>query len=433
MAVMSLCRLNLMAVAAWLPAVSAQLGREHPKPWTAAMQTPAPEIFKADIGFVSAPALTARPHPRDVFQKRQSGDKTCGYVDGDAASAYVCKHTEAVCRYNEDASAVGCCLTEDCNIYTACLPYSSSRQSSTLNMDRTRYCSDSLQPSCATLVYMDDTWSGYTVPSCDSVATTYQFYITPTNGVSTTSSRSSRSSRSSSTESSTSETESSSTQSRSGATENPDPGPVAQESSSTPIGPIVGGVVGGVALLALIALGVFLLIRKKRNQNPPSPPGPPLNPGMYPNQSPHSGMAAMANVPPGPGGSPGPQFMDPRYSVAAPSTMAGMPHQGQAQQGQGPISPATSPSPSPSPMFPSSHSPSMMSSVPPGHPGHQSMYGMQAQPGQPMMQQNGAYQAPQQQNGQYMAYQPPPMQQQQHVNAAELPTQKGDGQLHELS
>jgi hypothetical protein len=66
-----------------------------------------------------------------------------------------------------------------------------------------------------------------------------------------------------------------------------------------------------------------------------------------------------------------------------------------------------------------------------GMQGHQSM-----QPGQPM--QNGAYPPPQPQNGQYMAYQPPPMQQQQqqqqqHVNAAELPTQKGDGQLHELS
>lgn len=79
MAVASLRWLAAAAAASrWLPAVSAQLEREQPKPWAGAVQTPAPK-FEAEIEL--APVLTARPAIRNVLQKRQTN--TCGYVDGD--------------------------------------------------------------------------------------------------------------------------------------------------------------------------------------------------------------------------------------------------------------------------------------------------------------------------------------------------------------
>lgn len=75
MAVMSLRW--LAAVLAWLPAVSANLGREQPDPW-APVQTPAPKP-EAEINLAQA-VLTARHAVRGVLQKRDTN--TCGYVNG---------------------------------------------------------------------------------------------------------------------------------------------------------------------------------------------------------------------------------------------------------------------------------------------------------------------------------------------------------------
>jgi hypothetical protein len=54
--------------------------------------------------------------------------------------------------------------------------------------------------------------------------------------------------------------------------------------SSTPVGPIVGGVVGGVAALGLIGLGTFFLIR--RNRNGPASTGAAAAGGSGPGQQP---------------------------------------------------------------------------------------------------------------------------------------------------
>ena len=45
-----------------------------------------------------------------------------------------------------------------------------------------------------------------------------------------------------------------------------------KESTSTNIGAIVGGVVGGVALLAIIGLAAFLIRRRRRNRVAPGAP-----------------------------------------------------------------------------------------------------------------------------------------------------------------
>ncbi|KAK4038389.1 hypothetical protein C8A01DRAFT_37633, partial [Parachaetomium inaequale] len=274
MAVMSLRW--LVAAAASLPAVSAGLGREQLSPG-GPVQTPAPQLKDAALHMQFSPVVTARPAARGLLQKRATN--TCGYLNGDASSEYVCSHSEAQCLYNSDASAMGCCLTTSCAIYTACLPFASSAATKTFDKERTRYCSNSDLPSCAVFSYADASGSlaGYTIPTCDSVSTTYTMYLLPRTASS--SSRRTSSSKSSSKSSSESSGSSSSSSSPTGQDSGGNPAPAetsadagaeaAPASSSTPVGPIVGGVVGGLAGLGLLGLGIFFLVR--RNKNPTSP------------------------------------------------------------------------------------------------------------------------------------------------------------------
>ncbi|KAK4233911.1 hypothetical protein C8A03DRAFT_19098 [Achaetomium macrosporum] len=424
MAVMSLRR--LVAVSAWLTAVSAGLEREQPHA-PGPVQTPAPNLKDANV-HLAPRVLTARPAPRGLLQKRDTN--TCGYVDGSSRSAYVCAADDAQCLYNTEASAVGCCLTTSCNIYTACLDYSDSARSSTLNMDRTRYCSDSDKPSCAVLQYADptNTLSGYTIPTCDTVATTHIFYFSALDTRSTT--RTSSSTLALTTSTSDETTSSSSSSSSSGITQaattrdrtNTSTATPDAESSSTPVGPIVGGVVGGVAALGLIGLGVFFLLRRK-NQGLASPMAPPSGPaympppgqGPYPNQTPPPNMAGMHHAP---------GAYDPHYSMVKPP-MATM------------VSPMQPPPMSPDPMGISpSHSPApayhtqMQAMAPP--PGHMAMGSTPSPPPHHSMGGTPPPQGPFPPNGPYVPY-PGPKQQQAQFGAVELPTQRGDGQVHELS
>lgn len=95
--------------------------------------------------------------------------------------------------------------------------------------------------------------------------------------------------------------------------------------SSTPVGPIVGGVVGGVAALGLGALGVFMLLRRRKDKDGYSPP-----PGQ---------QAAMA----GAGGAGGagvvgtfpPQSPAPGFGPASPAVGAGGAAMGGAYGGYG--------------------------------------------------------------------------------------------------
>ncbi len=176
------------------------------------------------------------------------------------------------------------------------------------------------------------------------------------------------------------------------------------------------------ALIALIALGAFFLIRKKKKDTPSPAPGPPAAPGFAPPpvnpaysnqmQSPGSDMSST------PGGAAG--FYDPRYSMVKP------PMATQVDPMQPPTSPQFTVSPSQSP--PPLYNPAMQPMGPPPHqqygntpPPHQ-QYGNTPPPHQqygntppPHVQQNAPY-----------GYQPQP-----NHHVAELPTQRGDGQVYE--
>ncbi len=121
--------------------------------------------------------------------------------------------------------------------------------------DADKPSSNSASPYCAVLSYADPTnsLSGYTVPTCDSVPTTYKFYFSsfgansPTTRSSSSSSRSTLAlTRASSSSDPSSTGDADQTQSTPATSSTAAPGPVASSGSSTPVGPIVGGVVGGV-------------------------------------------------------------------------------------------------------------------------------------------------------------------------------------------
>ncbi|KAK3898359.1 hypothetical protein C8A05DRAFT_38055 [Staphylotrichum tortipilum] len=400
---------RLVALAACLPAASAAMGREQPR-LAGPLPTPAPVVRDLGTMELTPRIVTARPHARNLIQKRDTN--TCGYLDGDESSSYVCKAPEAQCLSNSAAGAVGCCLTTDCNIYTACLPYASSRATATLDMDRTRYCSESDYPYCAVLRYADPTnsLSGFTIPTCDTVSTTYSFFFKALTASSETTREPSTTGRT---------TQTSSTAATSSTVAPPPPA-----GSSTPIGPIVGGVVGGIAGLALLGLGIFFLMRRNKQPSPPAPAAAAaaIPPAPYPPTQPPMGMA------PGP-----PSTFDPAYSMSAkpPALYGGVPLT------PGAVSPGGSPPPVYQPQMQAMGVvPGMGMGTPPPHG-----MGMATPPPQHMMAtpppQHGMGTPPPQQGGYYAPYpgqqQAPQGYPQQQPAAVELPTQRGDGQVHELS
>ncbi|AEO59434.1 hypothetical protein MYCTH_2307766 [Thermothelomyces thermophilus ATCC 42464] len=456
----------LAAAAVSLSAVSG-MAREQLFARSAA-QTPAPQLREGGID-VSPLAVTALPIlPRDL-QKRDT--QTCGYVDGNPHSDYICAHPDAQCLYDTRVSAVGCCLTTSCEVYAACLPYASSKATKTYDRERTLYCSNSNLPSCAVFSYGDRTGSiaGYTIHTCDSVSTTYTIFFRATTSSSssstTSSSETSQSSAESTAESAESTAESTTSDSSPTATDGGDSpaetsdGADSDSGSSTPVGPIVGGVIGGVAALALIGLGAFLLIRRKDSNGPApvgmaaAPGGPPGGPTGYmggPPGGPH-GASAYGPPPASPHSAMNAPVYDPYDPLQNPSSHPGSVH---PMQNIPPMN--TPPTGSPPPNY---QYPQQIYAMPP--PQQQGMgmgigmgmgMGMNGM-GTPPPQHNGigtppppvgmgAPTPPPPQNGGYMPYPGPQQQQQQQqqqqklpmqMQPVELPTQRGDGELHELS
>ena len=215
----------LVAASAWLPTAHSSIAGRDAATWTSPAQTFA-AYREADVR-PAPPAPTSPPSARNFLKKRASVN-TCGYVDADPDQGYACVASNAVCLYNSVASAVGCCLETNCNIYTACLPYASSRATATANMDVTRYCSNAAAPYCAIYLYADPTWAGYTIPTCYSTPATFLIYASTfagTNGPTNTGPPTIITT----------------------PTDPPKPAPTPiEDKKSVPLGPIIGGVVGGV-------------------------------------------------------------------------------------------------------------------------------------------------------------------------------------------
>lgn len=252
------------------------------------------------------PEITSPPYLRqlladDTFNDTVyvAPDNTCGYVDGRPGAPITCNSLYTCAIVIQSAiQRAGCCSSSDCGFRNTCYDstavFSSSICDGACLQDTfTVKCTDSTAPYCNTVTFFDgaiDFFCGSNnISSYQQLSTTwdgqtdatewYTFIDTPTESgtesatddgsfVIPTSLASSATGGSdeSSTDSSDGDTGSSPTSGSGGSSSGNDNAPTEKKQSSTPIGPIVGGVVGGVAVLALVGFGIFFLVRHNKKK-----------------------------------------------------------------------------------------------------------------------------------------------------------------------
>lgn len=253
------------------------------------------------------PEITSPPYIRQLLAEDASNDtvyiapdNTCGYVDGRPGAPITCNslYTCAIVIQSEFQRA-GCCSSSDCGFRATCYDSKAVLSSSVcdgacLQDTFTAKCTDSTAPYCNTVTFFDgaiDFFCGNNnISSLEQLYTTWNgqtdavewntFTITPTeSGTESATDDGSFSIPTSFIPSATGSSDGSSTDgsdgntgsgptSGSGGSSSGDNGnaPTEKKQSSTPIGPIVGGVVGGVAVLALIGFGIFFLVRHNKKK-----------------------------------------------------------------------------------------------------------------------------------------------------------------------
>ncbi|KAI0453218.1 hypothetical protein F5B21DRAFT_505610 [Xylaria acuta] len=287
------------------------------------------------------PEITKAPNLGELF-KRDTGDQTvliapdntCGYVSGRPGAAVTC-NGDYTCAFviQEDFGRAGCCQDDNCGLRATCLDYDqvysqSACDDGCLQDTFTLKCTETSASYCNTETFysniIDFYCNSYNISTPQQLYTTYsgqtdavswqEFVITPT--ASGTGGFDTSTDDGSFDFTFTSEASSSSTRSASGSGNNGsgsnndsndndnsnsnsdtdnDNDPPAEKKSSTPIGPIVGGVVGGVGGLALIGLGIFFIIRHNNNKKK----------NAATSGQPMQQTAAAGGMAPPPGGAPG--------------------------------------------------------------------------------------------------------------------------------
>ncbi|EPE09748.1 hypothetical protein F503_07524 [Ophiostoma piceae UAMH 11346] len=299
-------------------------GRDIDGKWRAPRETQAVATAPGELAYMAqidlepspvfndAPATTAPATLTDRFWERDTRDNTCAYISGNSTDSLYCA-TTAGCVVNTDISIVGCCAdtSTSCNIYTTCLPMTSS-DSFTTNNGLTLYCNDATYSECVTHFYVDSIYSGYTLLGCGKTEAVDDVYYQPTSD--STSSPTSASSRKTTSTTSTTSDDTKTTATTSSRTSTTDdatttttaasPTTNVSKGSKSNTGPIVGGVVGGIAGLALIGAGIFFLLRRNENKaNGAVPPagaaGAPGAPGVPPSQPPMAQNGYYNGVPGG--------------------------------------------------------------------------------------------------------------------------------------
>lgn len=213
----------------------------------------------------------------------------CGFVSGSTSNWYSCSKFCAVATAQH---AWGCCRSlAGCTLQTACVPQSSlasCADDSVCVQDAFRTKCDAVSPYCNEFVIQGAANVAVTLWQCDSTPSTAILAATATDGNSsaltynyiqmTVPTYSASTSTSSTSRQTSTTTTISSSSSSSSSTPIPTPTPT-QEPKPVPIGAIVGGVIGGLALLAIILMLIFFLLRRRKDPAPASreiqsPPAP---------------------------------------------------------------------------------------------------------------------------------------------------------------
>ncbi|ATY65219.1 hypothetical protein A9K55_003992 [Cordyceps militaris] len=344
-------------------------------------QPTVPAIFALD-GF--SPAPTTPPAPELVAARAETSSpvlqynsgNTCGYVSGVSAASYYCINRGDYCALSTSANGnpgrIACCGATQCNFRTSCVNSADIYTSKVCNqacIDNTYIVNaESDYPYCNTVSFrggaIDYACGVNDIRTFQLLETSYSGQLNPQTYTDytvtgTSASRPSGSATGAPPRSSSSTSSSSTAPSSTGTVQ-----PTGDQSSksSTPVGAIVGGVVGGVGALALIGIGILLFLRnKKKNSGQQSPPPPLMNqpqqPGGPPPSQAHysyqdttgagyatSPSAAGTYYPPPQQGSPSPNYPYSQPSVS-PATSYAPQQPGQQGYGQQPYQQAGSPPP----------------------------------------------------------------------------------------
>lgn len=151
----------------------------RPSPWVSLQATTAAEIDVAPT--ITAPTSVPKNVKRDVefFQKRGTGNNTCGYISGISISSVTCNNPNYVCATNTYYSVRGCCdpsSLAECSIPTTCIP-SSLLDSCTGSCPSNAYiakCTNPSAPYCHEWLYIYGTTRVITefgcAPSADTIS-----------------------------------------------------------------------------------------------------------------------------------------------------------------------------------------------------------------------------------------------------------------------
>ncbi|KAI7211598.1 hypothetical protein KC333_g7600 [Hortaea werneckii] len=239
---------------------------------------------------------TAPPHPkvgmmkqRELFGRQADVDQTCAYIGGDANRPVTCGN--GVCHWFTNPSYLLCCIPNEngsfddtCQPATTCLDYSPNNLASTRSnalITGYNYLCPSESPICGTVyIYGTDTadtetYSYYVCRTTTVVSSNRYGYVISTGSASSSVAQSLPDVTSVLVNVTQTVTASPTTDDITSSSVPPVPTPtqsLKDDDESPPIGAIVGGVVGGVAALALIAAFIAYRVIKKRKERKPSIP-----------------------------------------------------------------------------------------------------------------------------------------------------------------
>ena len=140
---------------------------------------------------------------------------------------------------------------------------------------------------CSTVIMALDDDAGFSYIACGATALTHTIFPSPTSESETPTTESSESSQSSESESSTADTSEPTEESApsESSTTSPEPEAASDDSGGPPnnTGAIIGGVLGGIALICMSVIATVWLLRRNRNQKAKeeAPPAPDMSMPMY--------------------------------------------------------------------------------------------------------------------------------------------------------
>ncbi|KAJ4016837.1 hypothetical protein NW752_003970 [Fusarium irregulare] len=235
-----------------------------------------------------APQLAGAMDLKFALGRRDLAPMTCGF--GKAGNSFTCISSVATCSYSN--GWIGCCETgRACkSVKTTCVDYTASSSVCAFLEDFHTLCCDQTSKFCHTWV---GTTSGdpYTILACDTTRGSSALLFSDPLATGDSKTSQSDASTTEDASSATNEPPTTVTQTAASATES------EKDEGGTNVGAIAGGVVGGVAALALVGIAGFLLFRRRKKsnaataaaagtgnnpQNPPQMAQNPQSPGFVP-------------------------------------------------------------------------------------------------------------------------------------------------------